>query len=117
MPVVLTLPGKDAATRLEGAELVLALVRATEADLDDLVHDCADADAAAMFNDGAGPHTGDASADADDVHTTLGAEAADINNDGLPAQIAYLIVALGHAQVTRELAALGVDTTPATRAR
>jgi len=115
MSGTLSLPGKDAAAQIEGTAAVVSFVTACEAagiepvDLDELVHDLADADAARLFNDGAGPTTGDAGADAEAVHDTLGRDASAINNGGLRAQVAYLLLALGPAQVTGTLRALGAN--------
>lgn len=115
MSGALSLPGKDTAAQIEGSDRVVFLVTACEAaglepvDLDELVHDLADADAAALFNDGAGPTTGDAGADAGAVHDILGKDASAVNNGGLPAQVAYLVTALGSAQAAEALRALGAD--------
>ena len=58
--------------------------------LDEAVHDSVDGIASSAYNSGAGE-------DIDEVHDTASHYASEINNGGLPAQVAYLVEAYGEA--------------------
>jgi hypothetical protein len=115
MTETLRLAGLAGASALENSAVVVGLVTACEAaglsalDLEEIVHDIADDEAAERCNSGAGPTTADACADAGAAHM-LSREAAEVNNGGLASQIAYLIVALGRSQTKADLRTLGVRT-------
>jgi len=116
MAETLRLAGLVGASALESSAVVVGLVAACEAaglnalDLDEIVHDIADDEAAERFNSSAGPPTAGACVDAGTVHDMLLRDAADVNNGGLGSQIAYLVVALGRSQTKAELRTLGVRT-------
>jgi len=116
MTETLRLAGLAGASALESSAVVVGLVSACEAaglsalDLDEIVHDIADDEAAERYNSGAGPTIADACLDAGAVHDMLSRDAADVNNGGLASQIAYLIAALGRSQTKADLRTLGVRT-------
>jgi hypothetical protein len=70
----------------------------TEADLDETVHDLAGQSAATAYNHGEG-EDGDPF---DDLHTRAEADASDVNNAGLAAQVAFIAGRLG-PDLTRAL--------------
>jgi hypothetical protein len=108
--------GLAGAPALESSAVVVGLVAACEAaglsalDLDDIVHDIADDEAAERYNSGADPAPADDCAHAGALHDMLSRDATDVNNGGLASQIAYLIAALGRSQTKADLRTLGVRT-------
>jgi len=116
MAETLRLAGLAGASALESPAFVVGLVAACEAaglsalDLDEIVQDIADDEAAERYSSGAGPTIADACVDAGTVHDMLSRDAAEVNNGGLASQIAYLIAALGRSQTKADLRTLGVRT-------
>jgi hypothetical protein len=72
-------------------------------DLDDLVHDVSDHEAAERYNNGEGEDTGDALDDAGALHDLLSQSASEINNGGLADQVPLLLHALGAEALQDEL--------------
>jgi hypothetical protein len=116
MTETLRLAGRAGASALESSAVVVGFVAACEAaglsslNLDEIVHDIADDEAAERHNSGAGPTTVDTCADAGAAHDLLSRDAVNVNNGGLASQIAYLIAALGRSQTKADLRTLGVRT-------